>query len=84
MRQEKNSQIQPVIKMKDICDRFQLSRRYCRILIRRGIIQAKPLQYRRRPNSTEMRAIDYFVTRAEYHRLERVGMIAPEESEVVT
>lgn len=84
MTQEKTqtTAVKPVITMRDICARFSISPRQCRILIRRGIIQAKPLAYRKRPNRPERRPVDFFVSRAEFRRLEQYGLVYSDESEV--
>jgi len=68
--------------MDDICDRFGISRRYCRALIRRGVIRGKPFRFYKVKGKAERRAVDWFVARSEFRRLEREGLVTPSESEV--
>ena len=79
MTQEKTKKppMQPVITMQDICDRFDFTPRYCRTLFRRGVIEGKPLRWYKRPLKDERRPVDWFVSRAEYRRLEREGIVPP-------
>jgi hypothetical protein len=81
-QKSKTTPLNPVITMADICERFNLTPRYCRTLFRRGVIQGKPLRFYKRPGRQERRPVDWFVSRAEFRRLEREGLVAPSESEV--
>ena len=82
MTQDKN--INQVITMQDVCDRFGISRRYCRALIRRGVIECKPRKFYKVKLKDERRAVDWFLSRAEWRRLEREGLVAPDQFETDT